>query len=272
MGNSSSSSCRMEYFPGLLKRIYVKEKMSGKFQLSKNAKAVLWGFLAILVFSIAGLGTYAALHKRKNAPIVELLSFLNAPSINRSSLVGTTGTWSLNTTINALQLNWTSNSQLYTVWDSSNGYCGPNSVSYALLSNTNWFDSQNFVPFGLGFPTSYTVLATTDVFTDPLTTLNYAFKLVLYQGMLRIERDGGSSAFWNNYQGISSPTPLPSSAWPSTQDDGSRVLWKIGDLINSTQFRSNGEFLVGSGINPFQNPNGFGSWFAHTYSSLTNQC
>jgi hypothetical protein len=157
------------------------------------------------------------------------------------------------------------------VWDSANGSCGPNSLSYALLSNSNWFDPVGYVPFGLGFPASYTVLATTNVFTDPLTSQNYAFKLVLYQGMLRIEQDGSNHTYWNNYQGISTDAPLPSS-WPSTQDDGSRILWKIGDVINSAQLRSNGEFLVGSGLDPYNNPTGFGSWFAHTYTSLTHQC
>jgi len=238
--------------------------MSGN--VKKHGKTLLFGFLAVLVFTIAGLGTYAALHTRKKTVTqLQLQSFLAAPQINRATLVGTTGTWSLNTTLNSLQLNWTSNSQNFTVWDSFNGVCGPNSISYARLSNSVWFDSTNYVPYGLGFPSSYTVLTSTNIFTDALSTQNYAFKLVLYQGMLRIEKDGLNPMWWNNYQGKNTTAPISPSVWPSTQDDGSKILWKIGDIVNSAQFRSNGNFLVGS-ANPFNNPNGFGSWFAETHT------
>jgi hypothetical protein len=235
--------------------------------LTKHARGIIIGFLCILVFSIAGLGTYAALHKKKLSPSqLQLQSFFDAPAINRTSLVGSTGTWSLKTSLNALQLNWTSNTQTFTVWDSFNGVCGPNSVSYAKLSNSTWFDPDTYVPFGLGFPSSYSVLATTNLFSDPITAQSYAFKLVLYPGMLRIEQDGPNPGFWNNYQGISGALPIPSLVWPSIQDNGDQVLWKIGDVINSAQFRSNGKFLVGSGIDPFNNPNGFSSWFAEEHT------
>ena len=225
-------------------------------------------FLIALGALVIGLGVYAALRKKKKTPQdISYEQFLNAPPINRSKLIGKTGTWSVNVTSFALELVWRSNSTNYIVWDSRIGTCGSNSNSFALLSNSAWFDSENFVPEGLGFPSSYTVLASTGVFQDALTTEYYSFNLVLYPGMLRIEQDGAQRGVWNNYQGITATPLMPVlPVWPSNQDDGSQVLWQLGTVVNAAQFRSNGQLLVGSGISPFNPPNGFSSWFADLYT------
>jgi hypothetical protein len=225
-------------------------------------------FIVALVGLVLGLGIHAAIRKRDKTPQERAYDqFLNAPAFNRSQVVGLTGTWSVNVTNLALQLIWTSNSTNYIVWDNLIGTCGSNSVSFALLSNTNWFDSTNYTPFAQSHPTSYSVLASTNIFQDNLSLDNYTFNLVLYQGMLRIEQDGGDQGVWNNYQGISTPGILPPiPVWPSSQDAGDTVLWQLGTAINCAQFRSNGQLLVGSGANPFNPGNGFSSWFANLYN------
>lgn len=225
-------------------------------------------FLVVLAGLAIGLGIHAAIRKREKTPSQRAFDqFLNAPSFNRSQIVGTTGTWSLNVTNFAMELIWRSNSTNYIVWDSQIGTCGANSASFALLSNSTWFDSDNYTPFAQAHPSSYSVLASTNIFQDALTLDNYTFNLVLYQGMLRIEQDGGDRGVWNNFQGtltdgIISPIPV----WPSSQDSGDTVLWQLGSSIRCAQFRSNGQLLVGSGFNPFVPPNGFESWFAELYN------
>jgi len=225
-------------------------------------------FLTSLVALVIGLGVYASLRKKKKTPNqVTYEQFTSAPALNRSQLVGSTGTWSVNVSTRALELIWRSNSQNYKVWDSDIGTCGPNSISYSLLSKTTWFDSENFVPEGLGFPGSYSILASTDLFRDPLTTDFYSFNLVLYPGMLRIEQDGAQRGVWNNYQGVSAMPSMPVlPVWPAGQGMDSNVLWQLGTVVNCAQFRSNGQLLVGSGLNPFSPPNGFSSWFADLYN------
>jgi hypothetical protein len=235
---------------------------------SKASKVWVIVFIISLVALVISLLVYATLRKKKKTTLqVFYEQFLNAPKFNRSQLIGTTGTWSLNVNNIALELVWRSNSTNYTVWDSNIGTCGSNSNSFALLSNTAWFDSDTFVPEGLGFPGSYSVLASTGLFQDPLTTEYYSFNLVLYPGMLRIEQDGAQRGVWDNYQGVNSIPAMPVlPVWPSNQDDGSEVLWQLGSVVNCAQFRSNGQFLVGSGVSPFNPPNGFSSWFADLYN------
>lgn len=242
---------------------------------SPSKKTLVIVFLVSLVSLVLGLGLYAALKKKKkSAREISLNQFFNAPLVNRYRLIADTGTWSLNVTNNALQLQWTSDTS-YTVWDSFHGTCGPNSISYSILSNSVWFDSVNYVPYGLGFPNSFSILATTPAFTDSVNFTNYTFNLVLYQGMLRIEQNGVlNPGIWNNYEGISANGGnMPTSPiWPSSQGDSTQVLWQIGSQVHAAQFRGNGEFLVGNGVNPYNPANGIGSWFAHTYSSLSNLC
>jgi hypothetical protein len=225
-------------------------------------------FIVALVGLVTGLIVHATLRKKqKTASEKTYDQFLNAPVINRSQLIGPTGTWSLNVTNIALELVWRSNSQNYIVWDSAIGTCGSNSISFALLTNTTWFDSVNFEPEGLGFPSSYSLLASTGIFQDPLTTEDYSFNLVLYPGMLRIEQDGAQRGVWDIYQGVNGLPAMPVlPVWPSNQDNGSQVLWQLGNVVNCAQFRSNGQLLVGSGLNPFNPPNGFTSWFADTHN------
>lgn len=229
-------------------------------------KTLVTLFLVCLAGLVLGLGIYAVLRtKEKTQRDAHLNEFLNAPVINRSQIVGSTGTWSLNATRFALELIWTSNSQNYTVWDTINGVCGVNSLSYARLSNTAWFDSDNFVPEGLGFASSFSVLASTPLFTNTLNQNNYSFNLVLYPGMLRIEQDGDSYGVWNNYQGSVGMPQFP--VWPSTQDAGDSVLWQLGNVFNAAQFRSNGQLLVGNPLNPYAlMGEAKESWFAENFS------
>lgn len=231
-----------------------------------DRKTLVTIFLVCLAGLVLGLGIYAVARTHEKTQRAKFLNeFNSAPAINRSQIVGSTGTWSVSITRLALKLVWTSNSQNYTVWDTQNGRCGVNSVSYALLSNSSWFDSDNFVPEGLGFASSFSILASTPLFTNSLNQNNYTFNLVLYPGMLRIEQDGDSYGVWNNYQG---PTGMPQfPVWPSTQDDGDTVLWQIGDVFNAAQFRSNGQLLVGNPLNPFAlMGEGRESWFAENYT------
>jgi hypothetical protein len=86
--------------------------------------------------------------------------------------------------------------------------------------------------------------------------------------MLRIEQDGGAQGVWNNFQGLSTTGIIPHiPVWPSSQDAGDTVLWQLGTSVNCAQFRSNGQLLVGNGLDPFNSPNGFASWFADLYTS-----
>jgi hypothetical protein len=230
--------------------------------------------LAFLVAVVAFLITYVAL-KKKEKTKSQLIhqQFIDAPRVNRSVIINDTGTWRLSVTAQALQLVWTSDTT-NVVWDSFNGTCGPNAASYAKLTNTSWFDSTNFVPRGLGFPASYSILASTPAFTDTMNLTHYGFNLVLYPGMLRIEQDGGDGGVWNNYLGISAnggSMPI-APIWPSSQDDGSRVLWQLGSVQRCAQFRSDGTLLMGNCSNPYNPPNGIASWFAQRYSSVSNLC
>jgi hypothetical protein len=227
-------------------------------------KSLLIIFLVFLVGLVLVLGIYAAVRTHELSQRDKYAQeFADAPLINRSQIVGNKGTWTVNVNRFAMELVWTSNSQNYTVWDSRIGVCGSNSVSFALLSNTDWFDSTNFVPEGLGYASSFSVLASTALFTNSLNQKNYSFNLVLYPGMIRIEQDGDSYGIWNNYKGSTGMPQFPT--WPSTQNDGSHVLWQLGDKINAAQFRSNGQLLVGNPLNPFPAMgSGTPSWFADT--------
>lgn len=178
-------------------------------------------------------------------------------------------TWSVAMSNSNLQLNWYSNSTSYTVWDNQDGICGPNSVSYASLSSTSWFQAlstSNFLPTA-----SYTRFAFTPTWADPQSGNVTRYNLNLYCGFLRIETDlSNSFGAWNNFQGIQGPTPIQN--WPYDENQN-KILWQLWNPSRdrlAVQFRGNGELSVVVPNDPF-NARGTGNsnWYASEYVPST---
>jgi hypothetical protein len=236
----------------------------------KPSSAAVIAVLAFLILLISGIITTAFV--LKPSPTYFDIEYNNALSAVRDPLnpyptqvdCGGGVTWSVALSNSNLQLNWFSNSTSRTVWDTNDGICGTNSISYAILSATSWrtLSASNFP-----ITSSYTRMAYTPTWADPQTGNVTRYNLNLYCGFLRIETDlSNSFGAWNNFQGILRPTPL--TLWPH-QENRNQIVWQLwnpnADRL-AVQFRGNGELSVVAPSDPF-NSRGIGNsnWYASEF-------
>jgi hypothetical protein len=267
-------------------------------QVSKKVSSnpAIISFIVITVILIAII----CLAFLKNTPVSQStinnnlsLAAIRDPSMPYITSVdcGAFGTFSLDAQNNSLQLNWSSDTTLSTVWDSTVQFCDRNSISYNRLSTQDFFETLSASNFSIsqafinqyGLPSKSTLMST-EIYTDFATAQSVRFNLTLYCGFFRIETDvtTNQAGVWNNYYGISNTSLnrlLPPLSWPYQSTTSNNILWQIrspetgADDTNLlvAQFRENGELSLVNPLDPFGTTSlGIANWYASDFSGVSS--